>query len=294
MAKKQQNNVKRKGQTPTKNKSRGGGGDRGRGRGGGGDISASFKRPRHEKLEIKFDPEARRKYITGLSARKKEKRAFGLAMQKVKDRKAKLEEKRENRKALLEQIEEAERFKEQTQKFNAATSNAIDNFHNGIDFASSTSSHTDRIHLEHKPLNQEIKEDKVTTYQDQTTQSQFGGQVIVTTTYNFSSDDESDDDNDVVDEAQKKITKHVDTEQRYAGSVQKYIAQIKGHLPNKKNKTQDAGGSLCKRGKHGAQSMKGMGNSKDFKMAKKTLDRATDRKAQGPGNKKGQKRKSRR
>ena len=78
MAKKQQH-PKRKGQTPTKNKSKS---SKGGGR-GGGDVSASFKRPRHEKLEIKFDPEARRKYITGLSARKKEKRAFGLAMQKV-------------------------------------------------------------------------------------------------------------------------------------------------------------------------------------------------------------------
>ncbi len=211
-------------------------------------------------------------------------------MQKVKDRKAKLEEKRENRKALLEQIEEAERFKEQTQKFNAA--NTIDNIHNGIDITSSSRVHINSIH---QPLNQELKEDKITTYQDQMTQSQFGGQVIVTTTYNFSSDDESDDDNDILDEGQKEITKHVDTEQRYAGSVQKYIAQIKGHLPNnKKTKTQDAGRSLSKRGKHGAQSMKGMGNSKDFKMAKKTLDRATDRKAQGPLNKKGQKRKSRR
>jgi ribosomal RNA-processing protein 17 len=280
MAKKQ--NSKRKGKHPNKNKSKGGGG-------GSADISSSFKRPRHEKLEIKFNPEARRQYLTGLSAKKKERRAFGLAMQKVKDRKAKLEEKRENRKALLEQIEEAEQFKEQTQKLNAANAHAHND--NGDDYTSS--SHTTRIQ---KPLNQEIKENKVTTYQDQTTQSQFGGQVIVTTTYNFSSGDESDDDeeDDIANEGPKKITKHIDTEQRYAGSVQKYIAQIKGHLPNKKNKTMDAGKSLCKRGKHGAQTMKGMGNSKDFKMAKKTLDRATDRKAQGPGNKKGQKRKSRR
>jgi hypothetical protein len=42
------------------------------------------------KLELKFDTKDRNSYLTGFSQRKKERRAFGLAMQKVKDRKGEL------------------------------------------------------------------------------------------------------------------------------------------------------------------------------------------------------------
>ena len=51
------------------------------------------------KLSLVFDPEARREYLTGFSKRKTERRKFGLAMQKVKDRKARLLEREEIRKA---------------------------------------------------------------------------------------------------------------------------------------------------------------------------------------------------
>ena len=67
--------------------------------------------PRKRKLEITFDLESRNKYITGLSARKKERRAFGLAMQKVKDRKAKIEQRKEDRRIQMEKILEAEKQK---------------------------------------------------------------------------------------------------------------------------------------------------------------------------------------
>lgn len=230
-------------------------------------VSSSFKRPRHEKLDITFNPEARRQYLTSLSAKKKERRTFGLAMQKVKDRKAKLEEKRETRKAVLQQIEEAENSKQQE-----------------IDMAN------DRLSERLLPLNEDnevVNKDEVTTYQDQITQSQFGGQVIVTTTFNFSSDDESDNDN-------TNNIRNVDKEQQYASSVQKYIAQLKGHLPNKKHKHGDTSKSICKRGRHGAESMKGMGTSKDFKMAKRTLDRIKDKQSHEPGGKGRNRRKSRR
>lgn len=50
-------------------------------------------------LSLVFDPEARREYLTGFSKRKTERRKFGLAMQKVKDRKARLLEREEIRKA---------------------------------------------------------------------------------------------------------------------------------------------------------------------------------------------------
>ncbi|EKU20538.1 rrna processing protein rrp17, partial [Nannochloropsis gaditana CCMP526] len=51
------------------------------------------------KLALVFDPEARREYLTGFSKRKKERRTFGLAMQQVKNRKARLMEREELRKA---------------------------------------------------------------------------------------------------------------------------------------------------------------------------------------------------
>ena len=43
---------------------------------------------------ITFDSDKRHDYLTGFSSRKKERRAFGLAMQKVKDRQSKLEERK--------------------------------------------------------------------------------------------------------------------------------------------------------------------------------------------------------
>ena len=65
---------------------------------------------RHKKVKITFDPTDRREYLTSFSARKKEHRAFGLAMQKVKDREAKLEERKKQREAQLERIEDIERI----------------------------------------------------------------------------------------------------------------------------------------------------------------------------------------
>ena len=56
---------------------------------------------RHHKLKthifqtiITFDSDKRHDYLTGFSSRKKERRAFGLAMQKVKDGQSKLEERK--------------------------------------------------------------------------------------------------------------------------------------------------------------------------------------------------------
>lgn len=229
--------------------------------------SSLYKRPRHEKLEIKFDPTARREYLTGLSARKKEKRAFGLAMQKVKDRKAKMEERKETKQAILEQIEEAEKSKELM------------------------------IQVEHpvfaRPLEECIDEpevEKVKTFKDKSIQSQFGGDVIVTTTF-YSSGNEDDSD---VEKEDSEVKTNVDMEQQYCGSVQKYMAQMKGHLPAKKNKWDiTKGGGSAKRGKHGAANMKGMGSGKDFNLAKKTLKRMED-KGQSAALTKGRKGKKRR
>ena len=68
-----------------------------------GSINPHTNRP-SGKLELTFNPGKRVDYLTGFSARKKERRAFGLAMQKVKDRKARLEERGEERERLRKHL----------------------------------------------------------------------------------------------------------------------------------------------------------------------------------------------
>ncbi len=225
------------------------------GKGGKLEKSSSYKRPRHERLEIKFDPEARRKYLTSFSSKKKERRAFGLAMQKVKDRKAKLDEKREMRKARLEQVEEAEKSK-------------------ALELEDSTSIKSEEDDVAHGQIDRkEPLHDQVTTFADRATQSQYGGQVIVTTTYHIPSDDEEE-------ASYLGDRKNIDKEQMYAGSVQKYMAKIKGSLPGKRSKNRDRNNAGGKKGKHGAEGMKGMGSAQDLKLAKKTLSKTRERQDQ--------------
>mmetsp|Transcript_3361 Transcript_3361/g.3917 ORF Transcript_3361/g.3917 Transcript_3361/m.3917 type:complete len:269 (+) Transcript_3361:61-867(+) len=223
-------------------------------------ITASGKRPKHQKLDIKFDPESRRNYLTSLSSKKQERRAFGLAMQKVKDRKAKLQDRKEQKEAVMTQIEEAERMKKQEMY--------------GIDYDSSDDSDNDD--------KDEKEEVQVQTFEDAATQNQFGGQVIVTTSYGLPSDSEDEDD------LKKPNKKKRDDQQVYAGSVQKYMDQLKKNLPSTKKHTQQKGG---KKGKHGAASMIG-GSGKDLKMAQRTLSRVEARKGNGGGS--GKKGKGRR
>ncbi|CAN0486656.1 unnamed protein product [Ectocarpus sp. 12 AP-2014] len=61
------------------------------------------KKPR---IEVVFDPDARKDYLTGFHKRKQARRRFGLAMQEIKDRKERLEERKERREAMKERREE--------------------------------------------------------------------------------------------------------------------------------------------------------------------------------------------
>lgn len=204
------------------------------------------KRPKHQKLEIKFDPEARREFLTGASSRKKDRRAYGLAMQKVKDRRAKIEQRREEKKALLEQIEEAERRKKD---------DLFDDYDSGDD------------ELLDGDAKSREEYTKVQKFEDESTQDQFGGQVIVTTSYGLPSNDSEDE------KPTNTKPKKVDKEQRFAGSVEKYMAKLQKKMPSKKAKFQNNNnGKAGKKGQHGAQGMIG-GNAKDLKMAKRTLSR---------------------
>jgi len=214
------------------------------------------KRPKHQKLEIKFDPDKRRQYLTGLSARKQDRRAFGLAMQKVKDRQGKIESRRDEKNAMMERIEEAEKMK---------NNDLFD------DYESSGEESGD----EDEAM---VQDTKVHTYGDQLTQNQFGGHVIVTTSFGIPSD--SDDEAKAAPKGKK-----VDMEQRYAGNVQRYFDKLKKNLPSKGAKyTQGRG---AKKGQHGAEKMIG-GNAKDLKMAQKTLSRVQGKGGgRGGGDEKG-------
>ena len=217
---------------------------------------------RHKKVEVKFNPTDRHDYLTGFSSRKKERRAFGLAMQKVKDREAKLEERKEQRQAQLEKIEDIERNKVALRK-GISGDTAVDE---GGDNASSDDD-DGSVQNGAQHNEQEMK-----TFKDDHTTHQFGGLVSVTTTFGIPSDD--DDDDSINGEREfysrtKHGADHVDEAQKRAGNFQTYIADVKGTLGQKKKGGGGKNGG--KKGMHGASSMKGMGNAASLKVAKRTL-----------------------
>lgn len=175
-------------------------------------------------------------------------------MQKVKDRKAKLQEKRETRDAELQQIEQAEQQKQ------AAFDEA-----NGVDDASESDSSGEQEQATENSTNM-----TTTRYQDTHTTSQFGGQVIVTTSTvpPIDDDDEHDESSSDTESTARHAHKNVDSQQRYAGNVNKYINELKGKMPGKKkNHFQKH------KGRHGAASMKGMGGAANLKVAQKALSK---------------------
>jgi Nucleolar protein 12 (25kDa) len=192
--------------------------------------------------EIVFDPEERRKYLQGFSERKQQRRSFGLAMQKVKDRLARLDDRREHRKSELERIQEAERQK-RTLLEDALIGRAtpINSDHNS----------------------ETTTKDETATYQDMESTEKWGGQVIVSTRL-ASLSDESDEEDKMVPRKQ-----NIDRRQRYAGDVSKFINQMKGSLPAKKKST----GGQPRKGNHGATNMSGIGGAANLKLAKKALSK---------------------
>mmetsp|Transcript_2727 Transcript_2727/g.6518 ORF Transcript_2727/g.6518 Transcript_2727/m.6518 type:complete len:157 (+) Transcript_2727:182-652(+) len=87
-----------------------------RGNAKGDDKPKKHKMPasmikRGNKRELVFDPEARKAHLRGFSERKRQRRAFGLAMQKVKDRQAKIDQRASQKKGEQQRLLEAERQK---------------------------------------------------------------------------------------------------------------------------------------------------------------------------------------
>jgi hypothetical protein len=239
---------------------------------------------------IVFDPDARKEYLQGFSERKKERRAYGLAMQKVKDRKAKLENRAEMKLAQKEQVEEAEKHKEELM---AAVHQDTPEIY-GIPVFDKVSKAKDNDGGGNdKPVPRQDDEpiEKVHLYQDEQTQSHWGGEVIVNISTHFP-DESEDEANDTEERKMQRqaIKKTVDAQQQYAGNVEKFLSKVKQNMPSKKKKARMG----KQKGNHGAAGMKGMAGSGDLKVAQSVLAKSQVRlgtgRSHGPALK-GKKRK---
>jgi len=262
---------------------------------------------RGSKREVVFDPEARKDHLRGFSERKRQRRAFGLAMQKVKDRKAKIEQRASEKKHELERVEEAEQQKEQWMEEIVRMNNyALDSFGGGKDDDSDEDENSntangngeDNSEAEKKQTEKQIQqaEDVIDTkvYDDEKTEKTWGGQVTVTTSV-VELDDDSDGDSldDNINNA--RSAKSVDKQQRYAGNVARYMDRLKGNMPAKKNS--GSGSNTKRKGEDGAAGMKGVGGSGHLKIASKLLHKSKDRSltaASGKGSKSKKGRKGKR
>jgi len=218
--------------------------------------------------EVVFDPEARKAYLQGFSERKRQRRAYGLAMQKVKDRKAKIEQRAEIKQAMEQQVEEAEKQKEEI-----LNEYVLQNERSAIG----------RVKFRDVDSADQQELEKVQTYEDVQTKTQWGGEVIVTTSTKIPGESEDEDDQNSKDsDMRKRRKKSKDEEQEYAGNVEKYLNDLKGNMPGKKKHTT----RIKHRGRHGAANMKGMAASGDLKIAQKALERsqaAVNLKSKGKG-----------
>jgi hypothetical protein len=227
-------------------------------------------------------------------------------MHKVKDRKAKLEERKQIKKDELQRVEEAERQKAammeellRQQQKETTSSLMIEEESGGDEVDGSDEEERSVDGREEDP---EVKQKSILdqkTYDDQVTESHWGGRVTVTTSVVDIGDGDSSDDDSDQDEPDSRMAtkkkKSVDHQQQYAGKVEKFMSQLKGNMPGKK-KSKDATGHHAKRkGKNGAADMKGIGGAANLKIAQKVLSKAKAK--HGPASKdykKGGKRKSRR
>lgn len=250
-------------------------------------------RRRGQKREVVFDPEARKAHLRGFSERKRQRRAYGLAMQKVKDRKAKIEERAQMKKEDLERVEQAEQQKEQL----LAESMEVNKNIRLEESEDESDGENDAKPLEtskqnsKESLSSRIDDNllQTKTYDDKEAKDHWGGRVTVTTSeFNMGHFDSSDDED--VDLYTAAASRSIDVHQKEAGKVKKYLAQLKGNMPSKKNK--DAGYAKRK-GRNGAAEMKGIGGAGNLKIAQRVLTTAKSKQNVGTVKRKGGKKKSR-
>jgi hypothetical protein len=248
------------------------------------------KRKKYKKIEVVFDQEARKAHLRGFSDRKKQRRAYGLAMQKIKDRKAKIEQRKQEKKDSLERVEEAERQKLELLEeamLNNKTLKDVDS-----DTEKDEDSQKEEDSKQHSCISKK-------QYNDKQSEKKWGGSVTVTTSFVSLDDDDDDDDDDESDNdtrnqrGRAKSKKSIDKQQRYAGNVEKYISQLKGNLPGKKKHQANSG---KRKGKSGMAEMRGMGGSSNLKMAQKVLAKTKAKNGRGGsgGEKKSKGKRSRR
>ena len=205
-------------------------------------------------------------------------------MQKVKDRKAKIEQRASEKKDELQRVEEAEHQKEQWMEEASRTNSSIlDSF--GI--GENDESNEDRNSESDNDSNTMYSHHATKVYDDPNTETTWGGQVTVTTSV-VELDDCDDDDFSV---QHSRHAKSVDVAQKYAGNVQRYMDELKGNMPGKKNR--DNGHRVKRKGKNGAAEMRGVGGSGNLKIASKLLHKSRDRGSTGGtmNSRKGKRRK---
>ena len=163
--------------------------------------------------ELVFDPEARREHLRGFSERKRQRRAFGLAMQKVKDRNGKLEARRDRNNASKQQVLCSEQQKEPV-----VDEKIMDDY--------------ETVNLPpNNPVTINSVPRRITEYRDQITEDQWGGHVVVTTSTSIPDDDE--DGGGPKDEGLER-RRRTDAAQEYAGKVERYLDELKGNMPSKR------------------------------------------------------------
>jgi len=221
---------------------------------------------RRKKVEVSFDADERREYLTGFSKRKKARRVFGLAMQKVKDRKDRLEERKERREAKEERLHALER-QQKIQRGEAVLSDS------GSDADSDSDDDGPGGAV---PGPGGAAAPVTTTYASAPIHDRFGGSVVVTTTEGLPPDSDDEAQARYVElrdaMAQRKgVDKGVDADQRRLNSATAYTRALEGSLPGKKKSQKKWTG----KGMHGAQHMKGMGGATGVKSAKKVLSRVS-------------------
>jgi len=167
------------------------------------------------KLSLVFDPEARREYLTGFSKRKTERRKFGLAMQKVKDRKARLLEREEIRKAKQDAWDELPASVKESDALACGKKGGRGG----------------------EEGEEEVVEEVV--YDDQYTTATFGESVMVTTFLGIPSTggeegEEEEGGKEVLAMVRgERKGNGVDREQLHAGSVARFKRMLTGKMPAK-------------------------------------------------------------
>jgi ribosomal RNA-processing protein 17 len=241
----------------------------------------TFMPKRNQRREIVFDPEARKDYLRGFSERKRNRRAFGLAMQKIKDRKEKIGQRAEDKKDEEEKLSKAEKQKEELLEEAMRNSGVLKE--KGEESSDGDSSDDESDGEKEEEAKASILNMK--TYDDRKTEQQWGGRVTVITSEVALDDDESDDDDE--SSVAKEVKTSVDLRQKYAGNVRKYIDELKGKMPSKKKDKQHT----KRQGKNGAAEMRGMGGAANLKTAVKVLAKtqAGTKGANAPRSKKGKK-----